>query len=119
MDVDVQGIRTEEEYLEILRNRIIWCICHNLQTRKLRTFHAIDMVEDCARAFLDEKGVTQYLFSGEHDYYKDTLENVYGPLVTRGLLTAYENNNFKIPEGSKLEKICQSKDPVVWKDIDM
>jgi hypothetical protein len=122
LDVNVSGTKTEEEYFEILRDRIIWCICHNLLSNNKRAFHGVDMIKDCAGAFLDERGVAQYEFSGEHEYYKYALENVYRPLVDRGLIKEYENNNYKIPEGSKLEKICRShlaggKGSMSWNDV--
>ena len=33
-DIKVAGIRTEQEDFELLRDRIIWCICHNLISEK-------------------------------------------------------------------------------------
>lgn len=77
------------------------------------------MVEDCAGAFLDEKGAAEYRYSGEHGYYKDALENVYRPLVSARLIEEYENNNFGIPKGSRLEKICRSKEPIEWSDLNL
>ena len=82
------------------------CLCKMISDNK-RSFHGVDTVKLCARAFLDEKGVNQYEFSGEHEYYKHVLEQIYRPLVQRHLLLEYENNNFKIPEDSKLEDICK------------
>jgi hypothetical protein len=106
-----------------LRNRIIECICRKLLKDNLRSFHGVDMVKDCAKGFLDEKGVAQYEFSGEHEYYKDVLEKIYRPLVLRGLLKQYENNNFKVPEGSKLEGICRKelnhgREYIEWDRVD-
>jgi hypothetical protein len=113
--------RTEEEYLAILRDRIIECICRELLYNNLTTFHGIDMIKRCAKAFLDERGVNQYEFSGEHEYYKDVLKTIYRPLVSRGLIHEYENNNFRIPAESKLHSICRreltGKEYIIWDAI--
>jgi hypothetical protein len=61
----------------------------------MSTFHGVDMVRDCAGGFLDEQGVNQFQFSGEHEYYKQVLE--YRPLVDLKLMVENENNNFTIP----------------------
>ena len=50
-------IRTEEEYFDILRDRIIKCICRETLDKKIGWFHGVDMIKRCARGFLDEKGV--------------------------------------------------------------
>lgn len=117
----VAGIKTEEEEFEILRDRILWCICNNLLSNNRRTFHAADMISDCARAFYNEKEIEQYKITGEHEYYKPVLEKIYKPLVERGLIVEYKKNNFRIPEGSKLEKICKSSENKAymrWNEID-
>jgi hypothetical protein len=45
---------TEEEDVEILRDRIIECLCDEVLTNKLTKFHGVDMVKLCAKAFLDK-----------------------------------------------------------------
>jgi hypothetical protein len=70
-------------------------------------FHEVDMIRECARSFLDERGVDQYQFSGSHEYYQHVLERIYRPLVERGLIQEMENNNYNVPEGSRLREICR------------
>jgi hypothetical protein len=115
--------RSEEEDFRMLRKIIIECICREVLHNKRRSFHGVEMIEHCARGFLDQMGVDQYQFSGEHEYYKHVLERVYNPLVERELIHAYENNNFVIPEESKLHDICRRElsrkqsiewDKIVW-----
>jgi hypothetical protein len=122
MEFGVSGIKTEEEYFEILRNRIIECICRELLSSNLTTFHGVDMIKRCAKAFLDERGVDQYEFSGEHEYYRHVLERIYRPLAERGLINEYENYNFKIPEGSRLRDICRKelagREYIIWDEIE-
>lgn len=109
-EVPVPAVKTETEYFDILRDRIIWCICHNLMSKNRRTFHAADMVTECAGAFLDKEGIQKYKLTGEHEYYKNTLEKIYKPLVQHGLIEEYEKNEYRIPEGSRLEKICKASE---------
>jgi hypothetical protein len=115
------GIRTEGEDFEVLRNRIIECICHKLLSNNLTTFHGVDMIKDCAKAFLDERGVDQYQFSGEHEFYRHVLERIYRPLAEIGLIEECENNNYRIPDGSRLRDICrrelQGREYIVWDRI--
>ena len=120
-DVVVPSVRDDERDFEILRDRILWCICHNLISKKRRAFHAADMVDECAGAFHDEEGIKKYRLTGEHEYFKNTLEKIYKPLVDRGLIEEYEKNNYRIPEGSRLEKICkasENKAYMRWEEID-
>lgn len=123
MEHGVSGIRSEEEDFRMLRNRIIECICREVLNNNLTSFHGVEMIERCARGFLYQKGVDQYQFSGEHEYYKYVLERIYKPLVELGLIHEYENNNFVIPEGSRLRDICRRElsrkqsiewDKIVW-----
>jgi hypothetical protein len=74
----------------------------------MRTFHGVDMIKSCAQSFLDERGIVQYEFSGEHDYYNDVLERIYRPLAESGLIQEYENNNFVIPADSRLHLIHET-----------
>jgi hypothetical protein len=119
--VQVNAIRTEEEYFRILRDRIIECICQKILRNKMTTFHGVDMVRDCARGFLDEKGVDRFQFSGEHEYYKHVLERVFRPLVGLRLMAEYENNNFSVPDDSRLRDICRkelsNKSYIKWDDF--
>lgn len=120
-DIRVAGIRTEQEDFELLRDRILWCICHNLISKNRRTFHGADMISECARGFYDAEGIAQYKSTGEHEYYTPVLEKIYGPLIERGLIEEYEKNNYRIPEGSKLEYICklsEDKAYMKWNEID-
>ena len=84
-----------------------YCICRDL-SKGLTTFHGVDMVKRCAKGFLDEQGVDQYQFSGEHEYYKHVLERIYRPLVDFGLLVEYENNNFGV-HNNRLHDICRKE----------
>jgi hypothetical protein len=105
-DLNVAGIRSEEEYFIILRNRVMWCICKRLQEGK-RTFHAVDLVNECAGGFYDQRAAAEFEFRGSQEEYSQLLRRVYTPLVEQGMLEEYENNNYKIPEGSALERICE------------
>jgi hypothetical protein len=120
LEYGVSNIRSDEDF-RILRNRIIECICREVLYNKLTTFHGVDMIERCARSFLDQKGVDQYQFSGEHEYYKHILERTYRPLVERRFIQEYENNNFKIPAESRLHDICRrelsNKQYIQWDEI--
>src|SRR4051794_29890928 len=91
----------------MLRNRITLCICEEVLYKKLTTFHGINMIEHCARGFFDQMEADKYQFSEESTEYKHVLERIYGPLVERGLIHAYENNNYKIPDESRLHDICR------------
>jgi hypothetical protein len=75
----------------------------------MTTFHGIDMVKKCARGFFDQKGVDEYQFSGEHEFYKHVLERIYRPLAEAMLIEEYENNNFRIPPESKLCELCRKE----------
>lgn len=123
LNIKVAGIRSEEEYFEILRDRIIWCICHNLLSNNIRTFHGADMIIECAKGFLDERRIAQYKLTGEHEYYTNVLEKIYKPLIDGEFIEEYENNNYRIPEGSKLENICRTqlsdgRSYMRWNEID-
>jgi hypothetical protein len=47
---------------------------------------------------------------------------VYRPLVDRKLIEEYENNNYKIPERSRLRDICRNelrdKRYIEWDNVD-
>jgi hypothetical protein len=118
MEIKVSGLKTEEEYYEMLRDRIIECV---ILYNGIDTFHGVDMVRDCARGFLDVEGADQFQFSGEHKYYKHVLEEIYRPLVELGLIVENENNNFSIPDNSQLRDICRielgQKKYIKWNDF--
>lgn len=105
-DMNVAGIRSEEEYFQILRNRVMWCICNKL-INSGRTFHAVDLVRECAGGFYDKDAAAEYEFSGTQEEYTQLLQRIYRPLVEEGMLEENENNNYTIPEGSALERICR------------
>ncbi len=48
----MSGIKTEEEYFEILRNRIIECICRELLSNNLTPFHEVDLISGVLKPFL-------------------------------------------------------------------
>ena len=121
-------VRTEEEYLSMLDDRLIECICHRLVYvfrlalyNNMRTFHGVDMIRDCARGFFDAAEADRYQFSGEHEFYQHALERFYRPLVEHGLIQENENNNFTIPENSGLHQICRreltGKVYINWEDF--
>jgi len=109
---------TQKDF-ETLRNLIVVCICREININNMRTFHGVDMIKNCVRGFLDERGIAQYEFSGEHDYYKDVLQRIYRPLAESGLIQEYENNNFVIPADSRLMERCilygRISVPVIYK----
>lgn len=117
----VSGLKTEEEYYEMLRDRIIECLCEKIMYEGIDTFHGVDMVRDCARGFLDVKGADQFQFSGDHEYYRHVLERIYRPLVELGLIVENENNNYSIPENSRLPDVCRielgPKKYIKWDDF--
>lgn len=105
----------------MLDNRIIECICRKTVYNKMSTFHGIDMIRERARGFLDKTKADKYQFSGEDEDYKLVLERFYRPLVKHRLIVENENNNFTIPAGSRLHKICRKelsgKEYINWKDF--
>ena len=107
--INVAGLRSEDEDFRTLRNLIIYGLCYDITQNNLKSFHGVDMVKKWAKGFLDNKGVDQYQFSGDHPYYMQVLENVYRPLVERRLVDEYENNTFKIPDDSRLHNICRNE----------
>lgn len=111
MEYGVSGLRSEEEDFRILRNRMLECICEETMKQKKdpQWFHGIEMVEECARGFFDQKTADKYRYSDEKTYYRQVLPNVYGPLVQEGLLVENENNTFTIPQDSPLRKICREQ----------
>jgi hypothetical protein len=116
-----KGEKETEYYFRILRNRIIECICRGASRDNMKTFHGVDMVERCARGFLDQQEADKYRYSGEDEYYKHVLQRVYKPLVKRGLLVENENNYYSI-KGSRLRNMCrdelQSKEYIIWEEFE-
>lgn len=84
----------------------MWCICNRLLNGS-RIFHAVDLVKECAGGFYDNGAAVEFEFSGSQEEYTQLLQRIYTPLVDQGLLIEYENNNYGVPEGSALERICR------------
>jgi hypothetical protein len=49
MDTNVNIGRTDEEYLAILGDRIIECICREILSKNMTWFHGVDMIRKCVR----------------------------------------------------------------------
>ena len=56
MEYGVSGLRSEEEYFRMLRNRMIECICEKAMKREPdpQWFHGVEMVEEFAKGFFDK-----------------------------------------------------------------
>jgi hypothetical protein len=113
--------KIEEEYFVILKDRILECICELIISNKPAWFHSVDMIKECARGFLDQFGVDQYQFSGEHPFYHQVHDEILRPLVDADLLVENQNNNFTIPPDSRIHNICrrelQGKSYIKWDDF--
>jgi hypothetical protein len=87
----------------------------------MSTFHGVDMIRECARAFLDKAKADKYQFTGEDEDYELALERFYRPLVRHRFIVENENNNFTIPADSRLHEICSNelsgKEYINWKDF--
>jgi hypothetical protein len=70
------GLRSEEEDFRTLRNRMLECICEEAMKQKKdpQWFHGIEMVEECARGFFEQKTADKYQYSDEdkHELRRDT-----------------------------------------------
>ena len=121
MEHGVSGQKSEEEYFDMFRSRILGCICNRIISNEPTSFHSVDMIKECARGFLDQLGVDEYQFSGEHPFYRRVHDEIYRLLVEADLMVEYENNTFTIPIDSGLRNICrkQLKDKsfVMWDDF--
>ena len=96
MEHGVSGQKSEEEYFDMLRNRILECICDRIISNKPTSFHSLDMIKECARGFLDQLDVDVYQFSGEHPFYHRVYDEIYRLLVEADLIVKNENNTFTI-----------------------
>jgi hypothetical protein len=57
MEYGVSGLKSEEEYFRILRNRMLECLCEEAMQRRPdpQWFNGVDMVEKCAKGFFDKQ----------------------------------------------------------------
>ncbi len=102
MEHGVSGQESEGEYFDMLRSRILECICDLIISNKPTSFHSTDMMKECARGLLDQLGVDVHQFSGEHPFYQRVHDEVYRLLVEADLMVEHENNTFTIPLDSGL-----------------
>jgi hypothetical protein len=124
MEHGVGGQKSEEEYFDMLRSRILECICNHIISNGglgPTSFHSVDMIKECTRGFLDQLGVDKYQFSGEHPFYQRVHDEIYRLLVEADLMIENENNTFTIPIDSGLRNICRKqlrdKSYVLWDDF--
>ena len=79
------------------------------------------IVLECARGFLDQLGIDEYQFSGEHPFYRRVHDEIYRLLVEADLMVENENNTFTIPIDSGLRNICRKqlrdKSYIMWDDF--
>ena len=68
MEHGVSGQKSEEEYFDMFRSRILGCICNRIISNEPTSFQSVDMIKECARGFLNQLGVDEYQFSGEHHF---------------------------------------------------
>ena len=120
MEHGVSGQKSEEEYFDMFRSRILGCICNRIISNEPSSFHSVDMIKECARGFLDQLGVDEYQFSGE-PFYRRVHDEIYRLLVEADLMVENENNTFTIPIDSGLRNICRKqlrdKSYVMWDDF--
>ncbi|MGI0044722.1 MAG: hypothetical protein ACRD47_13530 [Nitrososphaeraceae archaeon] len=121
MEHGVSGQKSEEEYFDILRSRILECICSRIISNEPTSFHSVDMIKECAKGFLDQLGLDVYQFSGEHPFYQRVHDEIYRLLVEADLMVENENNTFTIPLDSGLRNICRKqlrdKSYIKWDDF--
>jgi hypothetical protein len=120
MEHGVSGQKTEEEYIDLLKSRILECVCSRIISNEPTSFHGVDMIKECARGFLDQLGVNEYQFSGEHPFYQRVHNEIYRLLVEADLMVEH-NNTFTIPLDSGLRIICRKqlrdKSYIPWDDF--
>jgi hypothetical protein len=120
MEHGVSGQKTEEEYIDLLKSRILECVCSRIISNEPTSFHGVDMIKECARGFLDQLGVNEYQFSGEHPFYQRVHNEIYRLLVEADLMVEH-NNTFTIPLDSGLRNICRKqlrdKAYITWDDF--
>lgn len=121
MEHGVSGQKSKEEYFDILKSRILECICSRIISNEPASFHSVDMIKECAKGFLDQLGVDEYQFSGEHPFYQRVHDEIYRLPVEADLMVENENNTFTIPLDSGLRNICgkqlRDKSYVIWDDF--
>ena len=121
MEHGVSGQKSEEEYFDMFRSRILGCICNRIISNEPTSFQSVDMIKECARGFLDQLGVDEYQFSGEHPFYRRVHDEIYRLLVEADLMVENENNTFTIPIDSGLRNICRKqlrdKSYIMWDDF--
>ena len=121
MEHGVSGQESEGEYFDMLRSRILECICDRIISNKPTSFHSTDMIKECASGFLDQLGVDVHQFSEEHPFYQRVHDEVYRLLVEADLMVEHENNTFTIPLDSGLRNICRKqlrdKSYIIWDDF--
>ena len=121
MEHGVSGQKSEEEHFDKFRSRILGCICNRIISNEPTSFHSVDMIKECARGFLDQLGVDEYQFSGEHPFYRRVHDEIYRLLVEADLMVENENNTFTIPIDSGLRNICRKqlrdKSYIMWDDF--
>ena len=121
MEHGVSGQKSEEEYFDMFRSRILGCICNRIISNEPTSFHSVDMIKECARDCLDQLGVDEYQFSGEHPFYRRVHDEIYRLLVEADLMVENENNTFTIPIDSGLRNICRKqlkdKSYIMWDDF--
>jgi hypothetical protein len=116
-DIGISVGQTQEFYAEVLRDRILEKICRKLLgDLNFKSFHRVEMVTD---AFYDKAESDRYRYSTQDTEYTRLLELVYRPIIDRGMLVEYENNNMQITES--LPPFCrrelQSKEYIDWRNI--
>ena len=121
MEHGVSGQKSEKEYFDILRSRILECICSRIISNEPTSFHSVDMIKECAKGFLDQLGLDVYQFSGEHPFYQRVHDEIYRLLVEADLMVENENNTFTISLDSGLRNICRKqlrdKSYIKWDDF--
>ena len=86
MEHEASGQKSEMEYFDILKSRILKCTCSRIISNEPTSFHDVDMIKECARGVLDQLGVDEYQFSGEHPFYQRVHDEIYRPLVEADLM---------------------------------
>ena len=86
MEYEVSAQKSEEEYFDILKSRILECICSRIISNEPTSFHGVDMIKECSRGFLDQLGVDEYQFGAEHPFYQRVHDEIYRLLVEADLM---------------------------------
>jgi hypothetical protein len=115
-DFNVSIAKREEEYADILRDRIMERICSEIRYNNKRSFHRVDLV---TAAFFDQAEDDKYRYSTQDTEYTRLLGLVYRPLVECGLIVENENNNFTVTDAfpTLCQRELQSKSYIDWRAI--